>query len=223
MSSWFQRSSAAVAALVLFLGGAGRSLADTIMVDADSNFFSPFQVTVAVGDTVFWTSHSLHTVTSGANGTSDGLFDSGLLNDGNTFSFTFTQAGDYPYYCSLHFSCCDMEAIVHVVAPVKLRTHLGAADPDDPNATGKAEFQMRPDRAGFRLKAKKITSTGFLDVFINGNLVGSIVLDARGDGHLVLETQHGDSVPPLQDGDMIAVYDAMDDTTLILAGMLMSK
>jgi hypothetical protein len=33
-----------------------------------------------------------------------------------------------------------------------------------------------------------------LDVFVNGNYVGSITLDARGDGELLLDTQHGDTV-----------------------------
>jgi hypothetical protein len=35
--------------------------------------------------------------------TSDtGLFDSGTLNVGNTFSFTFTQAGTFTYHCNIH-------------------------------------------------------------------------------------------------------------------------
>jgi plastocyanin len=211
-----------VAAFVLFAPGAGKIQADTIMVDADTNFFSPAQVTVAVGDTVTWTFNGLHTVTSGANGMPDGLFDSGFQSSG-TFSFTFTAAGDFPYYCSLHFDCCGMEGLVHVVEPVKFRTHLSAADPDDPNARGKAAFQMRPDRAGFRVKARAVTSTAFLDVFINGNFVGRIALDARGDGDLFLGTQHGDTVPDIQDGDTIAIYDALDDTTLILSGTFAPK
>jgi plastocyanin len=211
-----------VAAFVFLAAGAGRIQADTIMVDADSNFYSPAQVTVAVGDTIIWTINGVHTVTSGANGMADGLFDSGLLS-GGTFSYTFTQAGDYPYFCTIHFDCCDMEGIVHVVEPVKLRTHLSAADPDDPNARGKTEFQARPDRSGLRVKVKHVTSTAFLDVFINGTIVGTIALDARGDGDLVLESRHGDSVPSLQGGDVIDIYDALDDTTLILSGTFAPK
>jgi plastocyanin len=218
MNGWSQRWSAAVAAFVLLSAAAGSTHADTFMVDANSDFYMPGTVTISVGDTVIWNVHGTHTITSGADGMSDGLFDSGLQT-GGTFSYTFTQAGDYPYFCTLHFDCCDMEGIVHVVEPVKLRTHLSAGDPDDPNARGKAAFRMRPNRAGFRVKARNVTSTVLLDVFINSTFVGSIALDASGAGELVLETQHGDSVPIVQDGDVIDIYDAVDDTTLILSGI----
>jgi manganese oxidase len=64
---------------------------------------------VSVGDTVPWTNMDTqpHTVTSGSNGTPDGRFDSSpnfnpLLVPAQTFSHTFTEAGEYPYYCALH-------------------------------------------------------------------------------------------------------------------------
>jgi plastocyanin len=48
-----------------------------------------------------------HTVTSGSNGQPDNKFNSSpnfnpLLNPGQTFSFTFTEEGNYPYFCTLH-------------------------------------------------------------------------------------------------------------------------
>jgi plastocyanin len=222
MKGWFARCSVGLLTLASLVGGAGMTRADTFMVDADSNFFSPFAVTIATGDTVTWTINGVHTVTSGGNGIMDGLFDSGVLS-GGTFSYTFTQAGDYPYFCTLHFDCCDMEGIVHVVDPVKLRTPLFAADPDDPNAFGDGAFQMRPNRAGFLVNVTGVTSTAGVDVFVNGNFVGSIALDATGAGELFLDTELGDTVPPLQAGDVIAVYDMVDDTTLILFGTLGTK
>jgi plastocyanin len=64
---------------------------------------------VSVGDTVTWTNMDTqpHTVISGSNGTPDGKFDSSpnfnpLLAPAQTFSHTFTEAGEYPYYCALH-------------------------------------------------------------------------------------------------------------------------
>jgi plastocyanin len=61
------------------------------------------------GTTVTWTNNDSqpHTVTSGSNGQPDNKFNSSpnftpLLNPGQTFSFTFTEAGEYPYYCMLH-------------------------------------------------------------------------------------------------------------------------
>src|SRR5829696_1270300 len=71
--------------------------------------YQPNPIQVSVGTTVIWTNNDSqpHTVTSGSNGQPDNKFNSSpnfspLLNPGQTFSFTFTQAGDYPYFCMLH-------------------------------------------------------------------------------------------------------------------------
>jgi plastocyanin len=71
--------------------------------------FDPNPVQVSIGDTVIWTNNDStpHTVTSGANGQPDGRFDSSpnfnpLLAPGQDFSHSFTDAGEYPYYCGLH-------------------------------------------------------------------------------------------------------------------------
>ena len=71
--------------------------------------YQPNPVQVSVGTSVTWTNNDSqpHTVTSGSNGQPDNKFNSSpnftpLLNPGQTFSFTFTQAGDYPYFCMLH-------------------------------------------------------------------------------------------------------------------------
>src|SRR5215204_4105592 len=71
--------------------------------------YQPNPIQVSVGTTVTWTNDDSqpHTVTSGSNGQPDNKFNSSpnfnpLLNPGQTFSFTFTQAGDYPYFCMLH-------------------------------------------------------------------------------------------------------------------------
>src|SRR5215207_5641311 len=71
--------------------------------------YQPNPIQVSVSTTVTWTNSDSqpHTVTSGSNGQPDNKFNSSpnfspLLNPGQTFSFTFTQAGDYPYFCMLH-------------------------------------------------------------------------------------------------------------------------
>ena len=79
--------------------------ASTLTTDA----YSPNPIQVSVGTTVTWTNNDAqpHTVTSGSNGQPDNKFNSSpnftpLLNPGQTFSFTFTEAGEYPYFCTLH-------------------------------------------------------------------------------------------------------------------------
>ena len=71
--------------------------------------YDPNPIQVKVGGKVTWTNNDSqpHTVTSGSNGQPDNKFNSSpnfspLLNPGQTFSFTFTEAGEYPYFCMLH-------------------------------------------------------------------------------------------------------------------------
>jgi plastocyanin len=75
--------------------------------------FSPNIITVHVGDTVTWKNNDgvTHTVTSDSNSTV--AFNSGNMNDGATFTFTFTTAGDYWYHCTIHPSMAH--AIVRVI------------------------------------------------------------------------------------------------------------
>ena len=62
--------------------------------------YNPANFTVANGKTVTWVNKdvTVHTVTSSTSG----LFDSGNLNPGQTWSHAFTQVGVYKYYCTLH-------------------------------------------------------------------------------------------------------------------------
>jgi hypothetical protein len=102
---------------------------------------------------------------------------------------------------------------------VRREADLSATDVD-PGASGRARFESRQDRAEFRVQVDNVSVTDAVDVFVNGDFVGTIVLDDRGDGELDLNTRDGDTVPTLQDGDEVEVVDAADDTTLILVGIL---
>lgn len=68
--------------------------------------FTPSTVTIDIGGEVVWINDDmlLHTVTSGSpeGGGPDGVFDSGPIGPGSTFTFRFTEAGEYTYYCILH-------------------------------------------------------------------------------------------------------------------------
>ena len=73
-------------------------------VSIEDNFFTPANITVPAGTMVVWTDNgnNPHTVTSGTVGAPSGLFDSGTLSAGNKFSFTFTKAGTFQYFCRFH-------------------------------------------------------------------------------------------------------------------------
>jgi plastocyanin len=115
-----------VSAAAFLVGWTGVAQSATITVDVKSNLFSPSDVTVNVGDTVQWVfDQGTHTTTS-----SDGLWDSGILSAGSTFQFTFNQAGDFNYKCTLHFQCCNMAGVVHVspaVSPAAAQLVVSAA------------------------------------------------------------------------------------------------
>ena len=72
--------------------------AEDMAVTIDNFTFSPAELTVKVGTTVTWTNHDdiPHTVVSA------GKFRSKALDTDDSYSFTFTAAGEYKYFCSLH-------------------------------------------------------------------------------------------------------------------------
>ena len=76
--------------------GAADEFADT-ETPAD---YSVNVLTVPVGTTITWTNNDpgmIHTVTS-----VDGMFDSGFLNEGDTWSYTFEEPGEFEYMCTPH-------------------------------------------------------------------------------------------------------------------------
>lgn len=72
--------------------------------------FQPATLTINAGDTVVWTNHDTAphnvVVTNGPE-----KFTSPTLQQGQTYSYTFTKPGTYSYYCSIH---PDMKASVTV-------------------------------------------------------------------------------------------------------------
>lgn len=64
--------------------------------------FAPATVNVSVGDTVTWTNNEGGGVPHTASSDTAGVFDSGQLSGGQSFSRTFTTAGSFPYHCNVH-------------------------------------------------------------------------------------------------------------------------
>jgi plastocyanin len=64
-----------------------------------SSAYVPNPITVAAGRAVTWMNNdsTAHTVTSNT-----GVFNSGTLGPGQSFSFTFQNAGTFQYHCSFH-------------------------------------------------------------------------------------------------------------------------
>jgi plastocyanin len=65
----------------------------------DNFSFTPREITIAPGTTITWVNHDdvPHTVVS-----ADKKFKSKAMDTDDQFSFTFTDAGTYTYFCSVH-------------------------------------------------------------------------------------------------------------------------
>src|SRR5712692_7104793 len=89
---------AAMAASPRF-SAAAQQKAEATEVKIDNFSLGPAALTVPVGTTVTWTNRDdiPHTVVS-----TDGAFKSKVLDTDEKFSFTFSKAGTYPYFCSIH-------------------------------------------------------------------------------------------------------------------------
>ena len=75
------------------------SPAATNLVRMGNFFFNPTNITINAGDTVRWTNTAGFSHDTRAN---SGLWSSPTFASPNTYSFRFTNAGHYPYFCNLH-------------------------------------------------------------------------------------------------------------------------
>jgi plastocyanin len=76
--------------------------AQDVAVTIHNFAFTPVTMTVPIGTTVTWTNTdtAAHTATSDPG---DAIsWNSGSIASGQSFSFTFTQAGTFPYHCAIH-------------------------------------------------------------------------------------------------------------------------
>lgn len=89
---------------VLAYGGCNATTQPTAenTVNIQNFAFSPATLTVAVGTTVTWT--NLDSVTHRLLSDSGGEIDSPSMNNGDTYTHTFSTAGTYAYHCSIHTS-----------------------------------------------------------------------------------------------------------------------
>jgi len=88
--------------------------------------FTPKTLTISVGDSVTWTNDAQdpHTSTSDS-----GLWDSGSVSPGQSYTHTFNSAGTFPYHCTFHQSLGMVGTIVVQSAPTSARGSTTAGSP----------------------------------------------------------------------------------------------
>ena len=97
-----------------FIAGEGTAAAErgggsTVAVDIEDYEFLPAELKIAAGTTVTWTNIGgvPHTATA-----EDESFDTGVLGNGESGSYTFEEPGTYPYICTLHPSSMKATVVV---------------------------------------------------------------------------------------------------------------
>lgn len=93
----------------LCLAPAGFAATATVLVGSGGLVFTPAVTNINTGDRVIWSwAGNFHSTTSGTvsgtTATPNGLWDSGVNNAPHSFTNTFNTAGNFSYYCSLHFT-----------------------------------------------------------------------------------------------------------------------
>ena len=112
-------------AMLVSLAVGGPASAATVGVSEVDFDFVPATVTINVGDTVVWTNDATDPHTS----TSDtGLWDSGSMGPGATFSHTFNSAGSFAYHCTFHESLGMVGTVVVQAGGGGTLPATGAAD-----------------------------------------------------------------------------------------------
>jgi plastocyanin len=82
-------------------GGVTVNIVNGAYNQSQAQNFVPDTIVVVIGvnNTATWVNNDLatHTITSDS-----GVFDSSVLNQGQSWSYTFTTPGTYTYHCSIH-------------------------------------------------------------------------------------------------------------------------
>ena len=115
-----------LAAIVLFVLGSLEMARGATHAVAIADFaFSPATLTITAGDTVTWTNEDQieHTATS-----TTGAFDSDLLGQGESYSFTFMTPGTYAYLCTPHPTMTG-QIVVQAAAPAPTAAPSAAGGP----------------------------------------------------------------------------------------------
>lgn len=167
--------------------------------------YSPNPVNINVGDTVIWRNvdpPNTHTSTSGTpsagpdgmfGGTADAPF-SVIIAPQATFSHTFTEAGEFPYYCTLH--------------PTMVGTVIVAE-----GSTGPTEFSATATLDGndyvINGKSETIQSA---TAEIDANEAVAVTFDQAGEVELTLPKTMISGINAVMAGDAQVTFETLSDT-----------
>lgn len=172
--------------------------------------FEPNPININVGDTVTWTNKdsTAHTVTSGT-GTDDPdkgkAFDSSpnfnpLLVPQGTFSHTFEEAGEFPYFCALH-----PNMVGTVIVASTGGENGGTTQPQEFTTTATIDGQS------FDVTGKSATSKATAATIEAGKAV-KVTFDKAGEVELTLPKAMIDGITTVMAGDEEVQFEQTDTT-----------
>ena len=153
--------------------------------EATNECFIPHETTVNVGDEVIWSNDdtAAHTVTAGsaADGPS-GAFDSSLFMAATTFSHTFDEEGEFPYFCMVH---PWMEGIVKVQAGGSAQTPTVVMNPNEIMAEIQTSDGMANEAMTIDLTLTDLDGNGIEHITYNIKATqgSDVILDEEGHMH----------------------------------------
>ncbi len=126
VTRWFPRMFCGVALGFVAVSFAHPAAADDPAAPAVAitNFaFDAQTITISVGATLTWTNNDRteHSATS-----NDGVWDSGKIVPGASYSYTFTTPGTYDYYCKYHTFMKGTVLVIDNATPIVATPDSGA-------------------------------------------------------------------------------------------------
>ena len=163
--------------------------------------YIPHEVTVDAGGEVVWTNDgtSATTVTSGnpADGP-DGLFDSGLVDPGSSFSFKFEEHGEYRYFSMIHPWMAGVVTVQE--ASSEEETHEGE-EGEESHSMEEGEMMEGTDMPEGDASATGMLSDGtMVSIWTSEPTAGEMMevsiefADAEHVNHNIMVTQNGQEV-----------------------------
>ena len=153
--------------------------------ESTNECFIPYEATINVGDEVTWSNDdtAAHTVTAGsaADGPS-GAFDSSLFMAATTFSHTFDEEGEFPYFCMVH---PWMEGIVKVQAGGSAPTPTVVMNPNEIMAEIQTSDGMANEAMTIDLTLTDLDGNGVEHITYNIKATqgSDVILDEEGHMH----------------------------------------
>jgi plastocyanin len=180
---------ATIAATLALLGLAAVSTSATdTNVSIVYRAYQPSDLTIVAGQPLTWTNSGLgpHTVTADA-----GQFDSGRLEAGATFSYTFTAPGIYLYSCMVHPTMHGKVVVLAElpqVVQVRLSKQHGAhgdltlVHVDAPRPGAKALLQLRIGSRWSTVRRAQLGSSGKVTLRLGASVHSRLRVVVQGQG-----------------------------------------